>query len=139
MGDLDTKVDELLKMAKALDPPVRRIGVVDPNDADAIYLLPTDDICFVTTMKDTKKSGIEFYATEGKKYAGYGSLSDLVKKLADDPKFMQVHKSFVVNLKQVVTVKTAPGGRDLKCRDWPGEVVSCSQDHVKALEAYFKI
>jgi DNA-binding LytR/AlgR family response regulator len=141
MGDLEleAKIDELLKMAKALDPPVQRIGVVDPENANSVYLLPAEDICFVTTLKEGKKSGIEFYASDGKTYVGFSSLSDLVKKVADDPKFMQVHKSFVVNLKQVVTIKMATGGRDLICQAWPNEVVRCSQDYVKDLEDYFKI
>jgi DNA-binding LytR/AlgR family response regulator len=144
MGDaeLEAKVDELLKRAKALDPPVQRVDVVDLDDPEAIHLLPTEDICYVTTSKEEagKKRAIEFHATETKKYAGYGNLSDFVKRVKDDPKFMQVHKSFVVNLKQIVTVKNAESGsgRDLICKDWPDEKVRCSQENVAALEAYYK-
>jgi len=133
MGDLEAKVDALLKMAKALDPPVKRIGV---QENDSVYLLPTEEICFITTGDG---GGVEYYAADGKKYVNFDSISGLDKKLAEDPKFMKVHKSYIVNLKQIATVTTVSGGRELGFRAWPDEKVKCAQDYVKPLEDYFKI
>lgn len=133
MGDLEAKVDELLKMAKALDPPVKRIGV---QENDSVYLLPVEEICFITTRDE---GGVDFYAADGKKYVNFDSITGLDKKLAEDPKFMKVHKSYIVNLKQIATVTTVAGGRDLKFKAWPGEAVKCAQAYVKPLEEYFKL
>jgi DNA-binding LytR/AlgR family response regulator len=133
MGDMEAKIDELLMRARALDPPVKRIGV---QEGDSIYLLPVEDICFVTTRKE---GGLSYYAADGKIYVNFDGLTEMAKKLADDPKFMKVHKSYLVNLLQVTTITTVPGGRELKCQGWPGEAVKVAQDYVKAFEAYFKI
>jgi len=132
MGDMETKIDELLMRARALDPPVKRIGV---QEGDSLYLLPVEDICYVTT----REKGLSYYAADGKIYVNFDSLTEVAKKLADDPKFMKVHKSYLVNLLKVTTVATVPGGRELKCQGWPGETVKVAQDYVKGFEAYFKI
>lgn len=133
MGDMEAKIDELLMRARALDPPVKRIGV---QEGDSIYLLPVEDICFVTTRKET---GLSYYAADGKIYVNFDNLTSVEEKLADDPKFMRVHRSSLVNLLKVTTITTVPGGRELKCQGWPGETINVPQDYVKALEAYFKI
>jgi DNA-binding LytR/AlgR family response regulator len=133
MGDMEAKIDELLKIARALDPPVKRIGVQQEN---AVYLLPVEEICFVKTREE---GGLSYYAGEGKIYVNFDNLTTVAEKLADDPKFMQVHRSFLVNMLKVATVTTVTGGRNLKCQGWPGETVLVSQKYVKDFEAYFKI
>lgn len=133
MGDMDAKINELLMRARALDPPVKRIGV---QEGDSIYLLPVEDICFVTTRNE---GGLFYYAADGKTYVNFNDLKEIAEKLADDPKFMRVHKSYLVNLLKVTTITTVPGGRELKCQGWPDKIVKVAQDYVKDFETYFRI
>jgi DNA-binding LytR/AlgR family response regulator len=133
MAELEQKVDELLKIAKELSPPVKRIGV---QEGESILLVPVEEISYITTRKE---GGVEYHTVDGKTYVNFESITGLEKKLSADPKFMKVHKSYIVNLQQIETITTMSGGRDLRCKGWPEMAVRCSQDYVKKLEGYFKL
>lgn len=128
--EIEKKLDEALALLRVLRPPVRRIAVQE--DKEQLLLKPMEIVYF--TSEDR---GLRVVTTDGKPHFNFKGLADMEKLLADDPRFMRVHKSFIVNLEHVSRVKTIEGGRELQFDVQPELRIKVSQDRVKALEAYF--
>lgn len=130
--ELEKKLDHLLTELRALRPRVRRVGV---QVGDSIKLLPTDDIVYATS--GDKDSQIRIFTKDGREFFNFNTVGELDQLLEDDPRFMRVHKSFLVNLDHVTGVKTVAGGRELSFEVLPEIKIKVAQSSVKALEAYF--
>lgn len=134
--DLDKKLDEGLALLKVLRPPVRRVAVV--LDSGGVELLRPADIVYFTTS-DEKDRRLYVYTADGKQHFNFRGLSDVEELFKDDPRFMRVHKSFVVNLEQVASISQAPDGRTLHFAALPTTTIGVPQDKVAAVYAYFGI
>ena len=128
--ELDKKLDEALALLRVLRPPVRRIAVQE--DKEQLLLKPEEIVYFTTEDR-----GLRIITANGGQHYNFKGLADMEKLLADDPRFMRVHKSFIVNLEHVTRVKTVEGGRELSFDVLPELRIKVAQDNVKALEAYF--
>lgn len=128
---LEKKLDEALALLRVLRPPVRRIAV--QVDKEQVLLKPIEVVYFTTS----EERGLLVATIDGKQYYNFKGLADMERLLADDPRFMRVHKSFIVNLEHVTRVKTVEGGRELSFDVLPELRIKVAQDKVKALEAYF--
>jgi LytTr DNA-binding domain len=75
-----------------------------------------------------------FYAREGRsdKMLLRGALSEVAAQLSDED-FMQIHRSFVVNLRQASSLSVQSSGYVLKLRG--GEILPVSRNQVKGLRA----
>lgn len=132
--NLEKKVDQLLTELRAIRPRVRR---VDVQVGDSIKLLPTDDIVYATTSAEGNR--LRIFTKDGQEYFNFKSVGQLDTLLEDDPRFMRVHKSFIVNLDHVTGIQTVPGGRELSFDVLPELKIKAAQSSVKELEAYFGI
>lgn len=130
--ELEKKLDEGLALLRVLRPPCRRIAVVE---GDGTKLLKPEEIVYFTTG-DRR---LLVTTTDGKQYINFKGLSDMETILKDDVRFLRVHKSFLVNLEHVTTVKTVDGGRELGFAILLELKIKVAQDQVKELEAYFGI
>jgi DNA-binding LytR/AlgR family response regulator len=131
---LEQKVDQLLSELRALRPRVRRVAV---QQGDLVRLLPTDDIVYATMSDDGNRLLIVDRLQA--QFFNFSSVGDLTELLADDKRFMRVHKSFLVNLDYVAQIQTVPGGRELTFDVLKDVRIKVAQSSVKALEAYFGI
>lgn len=130
--DLEKKMDEALALLRVLRPPVRRIAV--QVDKEQLLLKPEEIVYF--TSEDR---GLAVFTADGKEYFNFKGLAEMERLLVDDPRFMRVHKSFIVNLEHVSRVKTVEGGRELQFDVLSELRIKVAQDRVKDLEAYFGI
>ena len=130
--DLEKKVDQLLTEVRALRPRVRRVGV---QVGDSIKLLPTDDLVYATMNDEGNR--LRIFTRDKQEFFNFSNLSDLEKLLADDRRFLRVHKSFMVNLEHVTGIQTVPGGRELTFAALPEVKIKVAQGNVKAVESYF--
>ena len=132
--DIAQKVDQLLTELRALRPRVRRVAV---QLGDLVLLVPTDDIVYATMSDDGNR--LVIVDRKQAHYFNFSSVGALTELLADDKRFMRVHKSFLVNLDYVTQIKTVPGGRELTFGVLEDVQIKVAQSSVKALEAYFGI
>lgn len=132
--ELEQKVDQLLTELRALRPRIRRVAV---QDGESIKLLPTDDVVYATMSDDGSR--LRILTKDKLEFFNFSSVSALDELLADDPRFMRVHKSFLVNLDSVTSLQTVAGGRELSFAGWPELKIKVAQSSVKAVEAYFGI
>ena len=130
--DIEPKIDQLLTELRALRPRVRRIGV---QAGDALKLLPTDDVVYATMEEGGNH--LRIVTQDKQEWFNFKSVSEIDDLLADDPRFMRVHKSFLVNLDFVTELLTVPGGRELHFAVLPELKIKVAQSSVKALNAYF--
>jgi len=130
--ELVQKVDELLTIARALRPQVRRVGV---QHGEAIKLLPTDLVVYATMNDEGNR--LRIFTRDGQEHFNFSTVAELDELLSDDPRFMRVHKSFLVNLEYVTEIQTVAGGRELRFEVLPSISVKVAQSSVKAVEEYF--
>lgn len=130
--DLEQKVDQLLTEVRALRPRIRRIGV---QVGDSLKLLPTEDVVYATMNDEGNR--LRIFTRDKQEFFNFSNLSDMEKLLAEDRRFMRVHKSFMVNLEYVDGIQTVPGGRELSFDVLPDVKIKVAQGSVKAVEAYF--
>jgi DNA-binding LytR/AlgR family response regulator len=76
---------------------------------DKKKVLRVNDISFITT----NPKGLDIYTTDGNKYINFDSISQMSEDFKDDLRLMKTHKSFIVNLNQIDSVKVISGGREL--------------------------
>ena len=132
--DIEAKVDQLLTELRALRPRIRRVAV---QSGDAMKLLPTDDVVYATMNDDGNR--LRIFTQDKQEWFNFSNVGGLDDLLADDPRFMRVHKSFLVNLDFVTELLTVPGGRELHFAVLPDLKIKVAQSSVKDLEAYFGI
>jgi DNA-binding LytR/AlgR family response regulator len=132
--DIALKVDQLLSELRSLHPRVRRVAV---QQGEAVRLIPTDDIVYATMSDDGNR--LVIVDRKHAQFFNFSSVGDLAELLADDKRFMRVHKSFLVNLDYVTQIQTVAGGRELTFDVLEDVKIKVAQSSVKALEAYFGI
>lgn len=132
--DIAQKVDQLLTELRSLHPRVRRVAV---QQGEQIRLVPTDDIVYATMSDDGNR--LQIVDRQHTQFFNFSSVGALTELLADDKRFMRVHKSFLVNLDYVTQIETVPGGREVMFDVLEDVRIKVAQSSVKALEAYFGI
>lgn len=106
----------LAERLKFLAPALRRYAVEKPGGEDKknFYLLDLGRVLYLTT--DRKERGayaVAFVVEGGERYFSAKPLSQIADELAaGNPRFMQTHQSYVVNLAHVVRWRYARA-RDL--------------------------
>lgn len=132
--ELEKKLDEALTLLRAMRPKVRRLAV---QVGEAIKLLPTDDVVYLTMSEDSKR--VRVFTKDGSEFFNFSSVSEVDALLADDPRFLKVHKSFLVNMEHVSEVRMASSGRELRFDVLPDVAIKVAQGNVREVEAYFGI
>jgi DNA-binding LytR/AlgR family response regulator len=103
------------------------------QDGDKKKVLRTDEISFITT----NPKGLDIYSTDGNKHINFSSITETDEELKDDPRFMKTHKSFIVNLNQIDTVKVE-SGRELTFKGHPAELTAkVTQDYLEEFDKRF--
>jgi DNA-binding LytR/AlgR family response regulator len=106
LDELISQQKETLKVLKTLDKPLF------VQDGDRKKLLRVSEICFITT----NPKGLDIYTARGEKFINFSSISQIEKDFSEDFRLMKTHKSFIVNLTMIDSVKVVPGGRELTFR-----------------------
>lgn len=108
---------EQIETLKKLDSIQRPIFA---QSGDKKKVLRIDEISFITT--NTK--GLDIYTTDSEKHINFDSISEIEDQFIDDLRLMKTHKSFIVNLNQIDTVKVVTGGRELTFKGLPVELTA---------------
>lgn len=95
--------NELLKVLESVGKPI----FVQLGDKKKI--LRVNEISFITT----NPKGLDIYTTDGNKYINFDSISQVAEDFKDDLRIMKTHKSFIVNLNEIDSIKVISGGREL--------------------------
>jgi DNA-binding LytR/AlgR family response regulator len=114
LDELISQQKETLKALKTLDKPLF------VQDGDKKKILRISEICFITT----NPKGLDIYTNRGEKFINFSSISQIEKDFSEDFRLMKTHKSFVVNLTMIDSVKVVPGGRELTFLGLPPDVVA---------------
>ena len=118
---------EVLKVLAFVDKPLF------VQDGDKKRALRVHEIAFITT----NPKGLDIYTIDGKKHINFSSISETDEELKDDPRMMKTHKSFIVNLVQIDTVKV-DSGRELTFKGLPPDVTAkVTSDYVEEFEKRF--
>ena len=103
------------------------------QDGDKKKVLRTEEISFITT----NPKGLDIYTTDGQKHINFSSITETDSELKDDSRFMKTHKSFIVNLNQIDTVKV-DSVRELTFKGHPPELTAkVTQDYLEEFENRF--
>ena len=90
-------------------------------------------ICFITT----NPNGLYVFTSDGKKYSNFSSISEMNENLKFESCFMKIHKSFIVNLNFIDTVKT-DSGRELTFKGLSPEIIAkVAPDYIDEFELRF--
>lgn len=95
--------NELLKVLESVGKPI----FVQLGDKKKV--LRVNEISFITT----NPKGLDIYTTDGNKYINFDSISQVAEDFKDDLRLMKTHKSFIVNLNEIDSIKVISGGREL--------------------------
>jgi DNA-binding LytR/AlgR family response regulator len=90
------------------------------QDGDRKKLLKVSEVCFITT----NPKGLDIYTLTGEKFINFSSISETEREFSEDPRLMKTHKSFIVNLTMIDSVKPIPGGRELTFRGLPSDLIA---------------
>jgi DNA-binding LytR/AlgR family response regulator len=105
-------LQKILERLKSIDPPVKKIAVGSPDPSMALYLLSLDMVCYITTRSDAGRGETALLTSDGKTFYTNLGLSEVGKKLANHPHFLQTSKFYIVNLTKIRGIKTT-SSRDL--------------------------
>ena len=118
---------EVLKVLAFVDKPLFA------QDGVKKRILRVPEIAFITT----NPKGLDIYTIDGKKHINFSSISDTDEEFKDDPRLMKTHKSFIVNLVNIETVKVE-SGRELTFKGLPPDLVAkVTQDYLEEFEKRF--
>jgi len=115
--------------------PLRSLPV---QTAEAVVYVRPEDIAFITTTPDRR---IVIHDREGQQWQRFDFLNTLEKKLAGDPRFFRSHKSFLVNVFAVKTLRRNPKTNlyELTFGDQVKAVASVSAGNLKQLRALLEL
>ncbi len=132
LNDLLAEIKQLRQTQEEVLKTLELVGKsVWVQDGDKKKLLRISEISFITT----NPKGLDIYTATGEKYINFDSIGETAKELKDDPRMMKTHKSFIVNLNRVDTVKVIPGGRDLTFKNLSPDIIAkVSSDYLKEFE-----
>jgi len=104
---------ELIEDIKSIKKSIERLELLEKpifvQDGDKKKVLRITDICFITT----NSKGLDIYTLDNKKHINFSSISETIEEFKDDPRLMKTHKSFIVNLDNISSVKVIAGGREV--------------------------
>ena len=104
------KLEEILKGQNELLKVIESVGKpIFVQLGDKKKVLRVNEISFITT----NPKGLDIYTTDGNKYINFDSISQVAEDFKDDLRLMKTHKSFIVNLNEIDSVKVISGGREL--------------------------
>lgn len=133
--DIEKKLDEGLALLRVLRPPRRRIAAV--LDGGGQRLLRPEEVVYFTIHDDPKDRRLLIFTADGGQHYNFKGLVDMATLLADDPRFVRVHKSLLVNMEHVTSIRPGGGGRELSFDAPPGLLLKAT--FVKAVEDYFGV
>ena len=134
----DDNINELLNEIKALRQEqtqvLKRLELVEKplfvQDGDKKRAIRVSDIAFITT----NPKGLDIYTIDGKKHINFSSISETDEQFKDEPRLMKTHKSFIVNLVHIETVKV-DSGRELTFRGLPPDLTAkVTSDYLEEFE-----
>ncbi|MFH1150528.1 MAG: LytTR family DNA-binding domain-containing protein [Actinomycetota bacterium] len=99
--EFETRVEKILSKRATTAPGDRskRLDRLPVKHGEATYLLPLEAIfCLEASGKYT------YAHTKSKKHLTGYSISELEESLAGEPRFLRVHRSFIVNLDHVLNI-----------------------------------
>lgn len=103
------KKEELL-IEKLLLRLVSPLNALPVQTSDAVVFIRPENIAYIKT----NDKEVQIFTVDGKKWSRFDSLSKLEKKLKADPRFYRAHRSYLVNLYQVETLKKVKGKQAYK-------------------------
>jgi DNA-binding LytR/AlgR family response regulator len=113
LDEIIKRQDEILKRLYAMDKPVF------VQDGEKKRVLRVSEICFVTT----NPKGLDIFTTDGKKHINFDSISEMDKEY-QNTSLMKTHKSFIINLDLIDSVKVVPGGREVTFKGISSELTA---------------
>ncbi len=129
---------KILNRLNSIDPPVRKIAVESSDPAMTMAFLDLDDVCYITSKTDSKRTETMYMTTEGEKFYNNVTLVNLEKKFADHPHFLRTSKSYIVNLTKITGFKYS-SARDLWFEGHQEPIENCvTSTHLDEFEKHFK-
>jgi len=115
---------ELIEDIKSIKKSIERLELLEKpifvQDGDKKKVLRIPDICFITT----NSKGLDIYTLDNKKHINFSSISETIEEFKDDPRLMKTHKSFIVNLDNISSVKVIAGGREVTFIGLPEDITA---------------
>jgi DNA-binding LytR/AlgR family response regulator len=115
---------ELIEDIKSIKKSIERLELLEKpifvQDGDKKKVLRIPDICFITT----NSKGLDVYTLDNKKHINFSSISETIEEFKDDPRLMKTHKSFIVNLDNISSVKVIAGGREVTFIGLPEDITA---------------
>lgn len=113
LDEIIRRQDEILKRLQAIDKPLF------VQDGEKKRVLRVSEICFITT----NPKGLDIFTADGKKHINFDSISEIDKDY-QNTSLMKTHKSYIINLDLIDSVKVVPGGREVTFRGLPPDLIA---------------
>ena len=123
------KLDLLLRLILRFVSPLKPIPVQTP---DSIDFLRPEEVAVITSSESRR---ILLYDLDGNEWTRFDTLADLAKRLEPDPRFFRSHKSFIVNIDLVKSLKRSGDGQaELTFRGKVPIVARVSESNMKPIQ-----
>ena len=68
--------------------------------------------------------GLDIYTIDGQKHINFDSISDTAEEFKENISLMKTHKSYLININNISSVKVVPGGREVTFKGLPDDLVA---------------
>ena len=117
-------LDDLIQDIKSIKESIERLELLEKpifvQDGDKKKVIRIPEICFITT----NSKGLDIYTLDNKKHINFSSISETAEEFKDDSRLMKTHKSFIVNLDNISSVKVIAGGREVTFIGLPEDITA---------------
>ncbi len=134
----ETDLIELIEDIKKIKKSIEHLEILEKpifvQDGDKKRVLRIPEICFITT----NPKGLDIYTLDNKKHINFSSISETIEYFKDDPRLIKTHKSFIINLNNISSVKVIPGGREVTFINLPDDITAkITSDSLEEFEKRF--
>lgn len=133
-NEIIAKLDEIIKLQLET---IKRLEIIEKplfvQDGDKKKIIRLTEMCFITT----NSKGLDVFTSDGKKYVNFASIGQINEEFKHDPRLMKTHKSFIVNLNLIDSVKV-DSGRELTFKGLSPDIkAKVATDYVEEFEKRF--
>ena len=119
------KLAQILEKLRWIQPDVYSLPVNTPEMKSGIHFVPVREIAYISSdVEEGLSFNLKYQMANGSIFYSNHRLSQIEKKLKDDPRFMRSQKSYIINFEWIRRMEYS-SARDLWFSDFDDPVINC--------------
>lgn len=121
----EKKLDLILEKLRWIHPDVFSLAVNSIEMSKGIHFISVKDIAYITSdIEEKTPFKLKYKMVNGDVFYSNDRLSEIGKKIKDDPRFMRSQKSYIINFQHIRRMKYS-SARDLWFSDFDEPIINC--------------